>query len=104
MPLTVKQMLPPNSVVLDAHEFLETMQRPNDIIDGYTTLELIATSLMTCGKSLLTIDDNPGTNPSMYYIPMHWATPVHSTMPYERFKITPTNAGSSYDAARGQFV
>jgi phage portal protein BeeE len=111
MPHYVKSLLPENAVVLDAHEFLDTMARPNEVVDGYTTMELVAISLMTAGRSLLLWDSanqsqggSGEMTDSVYYIPMDWATPNHSGQPFQSWTIRNPRGGTVSSAVRGEFV
>lgn len=111
MPHRVKSALPENAVVLDDHVFLDTMNRPNDIMDGWSTMYCVAASLLTCGKSLLLWDDNNLSvggggelTSSVYYTPMHWATPMHDDQPFSGWNIRPTTGSNSYPVKRGEFV
>lgn len=111
MPLYVKQALPTTSVVLDDHEVLATLRRPNDYMPSSTLMSLVASSLMTAGKALLVYDKADRTagssgrmTPSVYYVPMHWATPNHEGAPFTSFTIQPDNGGKPVEVKRNEFV
>ena len=111
MPGYVKQALPTTSVVLDDHEILATLRRPNDYLPSSTLMSLMASSLMTAGKALLVYDkadrtagSNGRMTPSVYYIPMHWATPNHEGAPFTSFTIQPDNGGQPITVKRNEFV
>ena len=111
MPKRIKAALPENAVVLDEHEFTDTINRPNDVMDGWSTMYCVAASLLTCGKALLTWDqDAPSIGgsgdmtSSVYYIPMHWATPKHEADPFTGWTIRPVTGGEASHVERGEFV
>lgn len=107
-PLT-KQMMPSGAVVLDEHELLDTLGRPNDVQDGWSMRYCMAASLMTCGKSLLVWDDSEMTagasgkdTAGVYYIPMHWTTPRHEDGPFSKWMIRPDGFGTAFEADAAQ--
>ena len=111
MPGHVKANLPPRAVVLDDHEALAALQRPNDIAGAWENAFSVVASIMLTGHAMLLWDDDSPTagldgreTPGVYYIPMHWATPDHSAGALQRWRISPPGSSWSGTVKAGEFV
>jgi hypothetical protein len=111
MPSTIKSVVPSDSIVLEEHEILEALKRPNELHDIWSTFYMVASSLLSCGKGLLlwdtvrtTAGEGGQETAGVFYIPMTWATPDHTTGPVGGWHISPLTGESGFDVKRGQFV
>ncbi|MAT51478.1 MAG: hypothetical protein CMK32_09880 [Porticoccaceae bacterium] len=109
MPEAIKQMLPPDSIVLDEHIVTEAFRRPNIWHSDYSTLYSVAASMLCCGSALITWDEenlsageSGEESPSVYYIPMHWVEPKENVL--QGWTITPPHTGESFDVEPGEYV
>lgn len=97
--LATKAMLPQNAVLLDDHEALDLLRRPNNVMGQWATMFSVASSVMVTGHALLAWG-----NDGVYYIPMHWATPIHRNGLFSQWEIRPPDSSHSYTLDQGQFV
>lgn len=90
--------------VIDEHPILLDFAEPNPSFTKWQLFYCVAASVCLTGKALILIEPRSAGRFFYWYIPSHWAEPIHSPQPYAKWKITPTGREQSFEVSGDEVI